>query len=171
MFEVLAFVFENYWSGEACPELPALQRKLNAVGFDDAEIQEALLWLAELQSATHGVAGTHAATPVDDTGQASHTASAAAASPTPAMRVFTPVEQARLGREGWGLMVFLVSVGALPWYRLELVMDRVMATPTDDLSVDDLKLIVLMVFWSLGDEPDALVADELCDNHSERVGH
>jgi Smg protein len=37
--------------------------------------------------------------------------------------------------------------------------------------VDDLKLIVLMVFWSLGEEPDALVLDELCDNREARVGH
>ena len=52
MFEVLAFVYENYWGGDSCPELPALQRKLNAVGFDDQEIQQALLWLEELKSAT-----------------------------------------------------------------------------------------------------------------------
>jgi Smg protein len=46
-----------------------------------------------------------------------------------------------------------------------------MARSSEDLSVDDLKLIVLMVFWSLDEEPDALVLDELCDNRAERVGH
>lgn len=157
MFEVLAFVYENYGYGDACPELPALQRKLNAVGFEDDEIQDALIWLEELKSATHS--------------QPSRPAGTATHAVIEALRVFTPAEQARLGCSGWGLMVFLVSAGVLPWHRLELVMDRAMATPADELSVDDLKLIVLMVFWSLGEEPDALVLDELCDNRTERVGH
>ncbi|TAL72551.1 MAG: DUF494 family protein, partial [Burkholderiaceae bacterium] len=29
MFEVLAFVYENYWRGDACPELTQLGRKLS----------------------------------------------------------------------------------------------------------------------------------------------
>ena len=32
-------------------------------------------------------------------------------------------------------------------------------------------LIILMVFWSFGQEPDALVLDELCDDTTDRVGH
>ncbi|MFM2426881.1 MAG: hypothetical protein RL707_707, partial [Pseudomonadota bacterium] len=28
MFEVLVFVYENYWRGDACPELEQLGRKL-----------------------------------------------------------------------------------------------------------------------------------------------
>jgi Smg protein len=168
MFEVLAFVYETYWRGDACPERPALQRKLNAVGFDDDEIQDALVWLEELKCATRSAPAKPAVHSPDHTGQQ---ASPSAVASVDALRVATPAEQARLGREGWGLMVFLVSVGVLPWQRLELVMDRVMATPADELSVDDLKLIVLMVFWSLGEEPDALVLDELCDNREARVGH
>jgi Smg protein len=30
---------------------------------------------------------------------------------------------------------------------------------------------VLMVFWGLGEEPDALVLDELCDNPATRLAH
>ena len=30
MFEVLVFVYENYWRGDACPELQQLGRKLSA---------------------------------------------------------------------------------------------------------------------------------------------
>lgn len=167
MFEVLAFVYENYWRGDACPARPALQRKLNAVGFDDAEIQLALVWLEELRNATHrrpAPTGTEAAwlnAPQADcfgfTGGA--------------MRVLTTAEQARLGRAGWGLVLFLVSVGALPQERFELVMERAMAANVDELAEDDLKLIVLMVFWGLGEEPDALVLDELCDNRAARIGH
>ena len=174
MFEVLAFVFENYWSGDACPALPALQRKLNAVGFDDDEIMEALVWLEDLKNATRSLPTDPLADPAMEASHATANnthAHAAVNASADAMRVFTQAEHACLGRDGWGLLTFLVSVGALPWHRLELVMDRVMATPGADLSVDDLKLIVLMVFWSLGEEPDALVLDELCDNPAERVAH
>lgn len=171
MFEVLAFVYENYWYGDACPERPALQRKLNAVGFEDDEIQDALIWLEDLKNATRCQPSRPAGTPSGHTEPLADGANTATHTVADALRVFTPAEQARLGCSGWGLMMFLVSAGVLPWQRLELVMDRAMATPANNLSVDDLKLIVLMVFWSLGEEPDALVLDELCDNRAERTGH
>lgn len=171
MFEVLAFVYENYWVGDACPALPALQRKLNAVGFEDDEIADALIWLEDLKSATRCQPSRPAGTPPGHTPPLVDSANTATHTVVDAVRVFTSAEQARLGCSGWGLMAFLVSAGALPWQHLELVMDRVMATPTNDLSVDDLKLIVLMVFWSLGEEPDALVLDELCDNRAQRTAH
>lgn len=167
MFEVLAFVYENYWRGDACPARPALQRKLNAVGFDDAEVQLALVWLEELRNATHHLPSlADTAAPGHNPPQAD---SAGAASD--AMRLLTTAEQARLGCAGWGLVLFLVSAGALPWQRLELVLERAMASTVHELTEDDLKLIVLMVFWSLGEEPDALVLDELCDNRTARIGH
>ena len=52
----------------------------------------------------------------------------------------------------------------------EMVIDRALATGTQQLELEDLKVIVLMVFWSLGEEPDALVLDELCDDGSARLG-
>lgn len=168
MFEVLAFVYETYWRGDACPGRSALQRKLNAVGFDDDEIQDALVWLEELKCATRN------SPPKPGSNPPGHTEPLSIAPPLVAVagiRMLTAAEQVRLGREGWGMMTFLVSAGVLPWQRFELVMDRAMATPADELSVDDLKLIVLMVFWSLGEEPDALVLDELCDNREARMGH
>jgi Smg protein len=51
MFEVLVFVYENYWRGDACPELEQLGRKLSAHGFEADEINEALVWLDGLNLA------------------------------------------------------------------------------------------------------------------------
>ena len=51
MFDVLVYVYEHYWRGEACPELPLLSRKLSAAGFDADEIEQALSWLAGLNIA------------------------------------------------------------------------------------------------------------------------
>jgi Smg protein len=167
MFEVLAFVYENFWGGDSCPELLALQRKLNAVGFDNREVDDALLWLEDLKSATrqlrkHNPDCASMVQPPPDVLPAPPTSQAA-------IRVFTAPEQAHLGVSGWGFITFLVSIGVLPSERLELVMERAMAAPGDPVNMDDLKLIVLMVFWSLGEEPQALVLDELCDNRDFRL--
>jgi Smg protein len=51
MFEVLVYVYENYWQGDACPELPQLGRKLTAAGFEADEIHAALVWLDGLNTA------------------------------------------------------------------------------------------------------------------------
>ena len=53
----------------------------------------------------------------------------------------------------------------------EIAIDRAMAAPGDPVALDEFKIIVLMVYWSTGIEPDALVLDELCDQDSRRVAH
>jgi Smg protein len=57
----------------------------------------------------------------------------------------------------------LRSTGALTGEQLELTLDRAMAAPGDPVNLDDLKLMVLMVFWSLGQQPDALIFNDLCN--------
>ena len=63
------------------------------------------------------------------------------------------------------------SAGVLPAHMREIVIDRAMAVPQRPIDIDDLKIIVLMVYWSAGIEPDALVLDELCDDNHSRVAH
>jgi Smg protein len=52
-----------------------------------------------------------------------------------------------------------------------MVIDRALAVGSGRIELDDLKIIVLMVFWSLGEEPDALVLDELFVDSEDRVIH
>ncbi len=170
MFEVLVFVYENYWRGDACPELAHLERKLNAVGFDAEEIEDALTWLNDLHLAARGL-GQPA--PDTDAGNSSTTPAAVAswaASPA-SMRVYSTREQQHLGASCLGFLVFLENAGVLPAYMREIVIDRAMAAPADPLPLDDFKIIVLMVYWSLGKEPDALVLDELCEDTAGRAAH
>ena len=63
MFEVLVFVYENHWRGDACPELHQLGRKLSAHGFDADEIQEALAWLDGLTTAAQSITLQQESTP------------------------------------------------------------------------------------------------------------
>lgn len=170
MFEVLVFVYENYWRGDACPQAEHLERKLSAVGFDAQEIHEALTWLNGLSLATRS---TQLAPRSDEVATPDPSVSLVAVidqSPG-SMRVYSVAEQNRLGSECLGFISFLESSGVLPAPMREIVVDRAMACGAEALCLEDLKIIVLMVYWSFGEEPDALVLDELCDDASDRVAH
>lgn len=165
MFEVLVYVYENYWRGDACPEPDQLQRKLNAVGFEADEIREALDWLTGLNLATrctHWLPGLTAA---------AHSDTPTRLQSPHSMRVYSVAEQDHLGADCLGFIIFLESSGVLPSPMREIVIDRAMAVPAEELTLDDLKIIVLMVYWSFGEEPDALILDELCDDTLERLAH
>lgn len=155
MFEVLVFVYENYYNGETCPEPAHLQRKLSAVGFESDEIDDAMTWLRGLDTAAHPAPLEPWLLQPSATG----------------MRIYTAAEQRHLGVECLGFISFLESVGSLPPDMREVVLDRVMAAPDAPVTLNDLKIIILMVYWRFGEEPNALVLDELCDDHSERIAH
>ena len=172
MFEVLVYVYENYWQGAACPEFDKLGRKLTAAGFDAEEIQQALVWLDGLSVAAHGVqASPLAPAQPDGTTTLQVTSSGLLPQSSHSMRVYSVAEQEHLGAQSLGFVSFLESSGVLPPHMREIVMDRAMAAPGNPVMLDDLKIMVLMVYWSFGQEPDALVLDELCDDTACRLAH
>ena len=150
MFDVLVYLYENYWRPDACPEHEQLTRKLTAVGFESDEIEDALTWLDGLSSSAKSC--------VDEQAERS-------------MRVYSAAEQDHLGEACIGFVSFLESAGVLPPTMREMVIDRATAIPGGPVDLEDLKIIVLMVFWSLGEEPDALILDELFVDESERSIH
>ena len=150
MFDVLVYLYEHYWRPDACPESGLLARKLTALGFEPDEISDALLWLEGLQALTQGIVLS------PDVGST---------------RVYCDAELDRLGSEALGFLQFLVSAGVLTPRLREVVLDRVSAVPKGPVALDDFKVLVLLVFWSLGEEPDALILDELFVDDCERVMH
>jgi Smg protein len=165
MFEVLVYVYENYFTGNTCPEPAHLENKLNTVGFDADEIDDALHWLSGLQVATRGIQNAPS-TPSQAESQPW------LREPTPhSMRIYSSVEKNHLGARCLGFIAFLETNGALSAPMREVVVDRAMAAQGGPVSLDDLKVIVLMVFWSFGHEPDALILDELCDDACARTAH
>jgi Smg protein len=147
---VLVYLYENYWRPDACPDHDQLSRKLSAVGFDTDEIQEALSWLDGLTTTAQGYVG--------EQGELS-------------TRLYTPSEREMLGNDSLAFISFLESAGVLPPPMREMVIDRAMAVSAEGLELDDIKIIVLMVFWSLGEEPDALILDELFVDPEDRLYH
>lgn len=171
MFEVLVYVYENYWQGDACPELQRLSRKLTAAGFEAEEIQAALVWLDGLNVAAQGTQISLPARTPQDAATSAVPAHAIQPQSAGSLRVYSVAEQVHLGAQSLGFVSFLESSGVLPPHMREIVIDRAMAAPGDPVTLDDLKIIVLMVYWSFGEEPDALVLDELCDDSEFRLAH
>lgn len=150
MFDVLVYLYENYWRPDACPDHRQLQRKLSAVGFESDEIQLALSWLDGLASSAEAkVSGQR----------------------RESLRVYTEAERELLGSDSIAFISFLESAGVLPPAMREMVVDRASAVGDTPIALDDLKVLVLMVFWSLGEEPDALILDELFVAPEDRLLH
>jgi Smg protein len=150
MFDVLVYLYEHYWRPDAFPEAELLTRKLSAVGFEAEEISEALCWLDGLEQ----VSGVQACSPHAH----SH-------------RAYSAIELEHVGVQGLGYVRFLESAGVLTPQLRETILDRALAIPGGPVDLEDLKVIVLMVFWRAGEEPDALILDELFADESERAIH
>jgi Smg protein len=141
MFDILVYLYETYYRPDACPEPAALAKKLSAVGFDDVEITEALDWLSGLTE----MAGTEMVDTAASTGT----------------RFYARQETDELGSDAVGFITFLEFAGVLGPVQREIVIERALALDESPVTLGKLKIIVLMLLWSQGTEPDALMFDDL----------
>jgi len=154
MFDILVYLYETYYRPDACPDTAALVKKLSAVGFPEDEISEALDWLTGLAMTTDQTQPA----PKSSTG----------------FRVYASVEQSALGPQAIGFIQFLESAGLLTSLQREIVIERALAVNESPLPLDKLRIIVLMMLWSQGAEPDMLMFDELLlsdDDNATRLLH
>jgi Smg protein len=140
MFDILVYLYETYYRPDACPDPQALAKKLSAVGFDDDEISEAIDWLDLLAQTTQSIPEQ-----AESTG----------------FRVYAQQEMAMLGIPAVGFIHFLESAKLISAQQREIIIERALAVDEVPISLDKLKIIVLMMLWSQGKEPDLLMFDEL----------
>jgi Smg protein len=144
MIDILVYLFETYGYADACPEEPEqLTRKLAAVGFEEADIADAVEWLGGLRLA----AGRLSSPFLPGHGSS--------------IRIFIDSEQTRLDVAARGFLVFLESVGLVDLRRRELIIERALALPDSEVTLSQFKVIVLMVLWQERANVDALILDEL----------
>lgn len=143
MYDILAYLFENCQQAELADDRDRVVRKLSAAGFEDSDISEALHWLAGVLSAPRGSPSR----PLPD----------ARAS----FRAFAPRELAKLDAECRGFLITLEQSGILTAETRELVLERSLAASGATLSLDQLKLIVLMVLWNQQTSTSQLLAEDL----------
>ena len=146
MFDILIYLYETYYRPDACPDTVALTRKLSAVGFEDTEISEALDWLQHLTQATDTFVSQF---PQQQTAFSF------------GLRIYPEQEANVLGTAAIGFIQFLELAHVLNAVQREIVIERALAVGESPLPQSKLKIIVLLVLWSQGKEPDALIFDEL----------
>lgn len=145
MFDILVYLYETYYRSEACPDSEALIKKLSAVGFEEEEISRAIGWLSDLSAATSLLA----------------TQDVQPAGGAQGFRVYASQEFDALGTEAIGFLQFLESAKLLSPSQREVVIERALAADETPIPLDKLKVIILMVLWTQGKEPDGLMFDEL----------
>lgn len=134
MFDILVYLFENYFEIELQPDHGKLTRELSAAGFDSDEISQAFDWFKGLETLSQ------------ETGYPATLADSGS------FRCYASPEQSKLDTESQGLLAFLESSGVLSPLQRECVIDRVLALNEPEVSPDQVKWIVLMVLWSTGQD-------------------
>ena len=152
MFDILVYLFENYFQADATPDTDALARKLTAAGFESDEIHEALDWLKGLE---------------DDAGAVYPEALAASDS----ARIYSEAEFGKLDTECRGFLFFLEGAAVLNPLLREIIIERAMALSEDQVSLSKLKVIVLMVLWSQHQTMDTLILEELLSDTDQQTVH
>lgn len=149
MFDILVYLFENYFESDVHPDQGKLARELSAAGFDTNEIDRAFDWFSGLELVP-----------------ASYPTSL---SDSFSIRLFAPSEQAKIDAEARGFLAFLEVSRILNPVQRELILDRCLALNETEVSLEQVKWIVLMVLWSQGQDylfmEDLLVGDSAPQIH------
>lgn len=142
MFDVLVYLFHNYYTPQACPTADVLAKRLAAAGFEHEAIDEALGWLVGLAETTE-----------DCVDLAHHDGDGT--------RCYAEQEMGMLDTESRGFITFLENSGVLAPALREIVIERAMACGQAPVSIAKTKVIALMVLWSQEAEVDHLILEEL----------
>jgi len=142
MYDILVYLFENCQQYELCDEKDRVAKKLSAAGFEDADISEALTWLAGVVRGPH-----RSLAPLPDSGAA--------------FRAYAPKELARLDAGCRGLLIYFEQSGILTPQTREHVIERALAASGEGLTIEQLKLVVLMVLWNRKTPSSRLIAEDL----------
>jgi Smg protein len=149
MYDVLVYLFENCQQADLAYDRERVAKKLSAAGFEDSDITEALHWLAGVRAP-----------------QAEFTS---LPNSRTAFRAFAPRELAKLDVGCRGFLLTLEQSGILNPQNRELVIERSLAASGEALTLDQLKLIVLMVLWDQQTPTSRLVAEELFSTPHARL--
>lgn len=152
MFDILVYLFEHCRQADLSHNRELVAKKLSAAGFEDSDISETLAWLAGVLHAPH-----RACAPLPASSRA--------------LRAFAPRECAKLDAECLGFLIDLEHADVLDPVLRELVIDRALAASANTLSLDQLKLIVLMVLWNRQTPTSQLIAMDLLSADAQRLLH
>jgi len=142
MYDILAYLFENCRQADLAHDREAVAQKLAAAGFDGSDISEALHWLAGM-----GAAPQEPEPNLPDA--------------RVSFRAFAPRELVKLDAQCRGFLMTLEQSGMLSAQAREQVLERCLAASGATLTLQQLKVVVLMVLWNRQAHTSRLIAQDI----------
>lgn len=133
MFEILVYLFENYFEMDVYPDEGTLSKELSAAGFGHDEIRQAIAWIGELEILSKQ------SDPPDLVGSRSH-------------RHYSDEEMTKIGTNSRGFLLFLEFSGILNPVQREQIIERIMALRDPEVSLEQVKWTILTVLWGRGQD-------------------
>lgn len=154
VLDVLMYLFENYMEegSDFHPNQETLTAELAQAGFARRDIRKAFSWLEDLSMERERGFDV----PLRAEGKS--------------LRHYTPQELKKLDAECRGFLQSMETSGVIAASTRELVIDRVMALEVDEISLGELKWVMLMVLFNQpGQEQAASLLEDLV--FDEMQGH
>lgn len=146
VLDVLTYMFDYLFESKNEVNDSELKAYLSEVGFDESGINKALIWLDNIailaDGQTQGINPSH------------HS-----------IRIYTSDEQTKIDLKSRNFLYFLESIGQLDPTQREIIISQVMSLESNQLSLDDIKWIVIMVLGNYSKRPvssewlDAIISD------------
>jgi Smg protein len=145
MFEVLVFMFENYFAHHAQPNSDVMAQELSAAGFDSPDIVGAFDWFQKMQSMLTETEMLYA-------------------HPHTSFRMFTEAELKKISTESLGFVLFMQQANVINGVERDLIIDRAMALPVPQISIEEMRWIAMIALWNEGREQDYLFVEDALFN-------
>ena len=145
MFEVLVFMFENYFAHHAMPDCDVMEQELSAAGFEQTDITGAFDWYEEMKMRLTKPDIFY-----------SHKESG--------MRVFSELELKKINTESIGFVLFLQQANVINDMERDLIIDRAMALKQQVITVEEIRWISMIALWNEGREKDYLFVEDALFN-------
>jgi len=143
MFEVLVFMFKNYFANQAILDDVTMEQELSEAGFEQGDILGAFDWFQEMKSMLNAPEFDYA-----------HSKTA--------IRLFTASESKRVDTESLGFLIFLQQANVINDVERDLVINRAMALNMPKITIEETRWITMIALWSQGRDKDySFVEDAL----------
>ncbi len=152
MFEVLVYLFENYFEADVRPDPVTLAEELSAAGFEEDDISGAFDWFRTLEEMTERMPD---ATPPG----------------AGSVRLHAEEETGKIHPEGLSFLMFLEQAGVIGAAQRELALDRAMALPESEVTLEQFKWIMLMTLWNQDKAGDYLFVEDAVFSDSRPTLH
>jgi Smg protein len=145
MFEVLVFMFENYFSNHALPDNESLALELSAAGFEQSDIVGAVDWFHEMKTMLTEPPAVYSH---------KHTG----------LRVFANAELKKISVESISFILFLQQANVINDVERDLIVDRAMALKQEQINIEEMRWITMIALWNEGREKDYLFVEDALFN-------